>query len=741
MLHLPDLIRDLGIILVAAAAVTLICKILRQPVVLGYLIAGFLVSRHVPFIPTVKDEASVKVWAEIGVIFLLFGLGLEFSFKKLVKVGRSASITAIIEVIFMLGLGFVVGRALGWSEMDSLFLGGILSISSTTIIVRAFSELGLKGKKFVSLVFGVLIVEDLVAILLLVLLSTIAATKSLSGTALFASGLRLGFFLLLWFLVGIYLVPLLLAKVRRFLNDETTLIISLGLCLTMVLLATAAGFSPALGAFVMGSILAETSEGKRIEHLIGSVRDLFGAVFFVSVGMLIDPSVLFQHFGTIVLITLVTIFGKLLSSTMGALLSGESLKTSVQTGMSLAQIGEFSFIIATLGLSLGVTSDFLYPIAVSASAITTFTTPYFIKFSGPAYEAMARILPKKLLEMADHYQSTMLREPGKRLPALLWRAYGAKVFLNAFLVVAITIGVKEALLPKVQSRFYENSSLAAALTLLVLFISSPFLWAVVFGSAKKSENLSSDEAASLAGARLGVILLRSFLGVALAFSIVKQFSLGAAASLAVLLIFSALMLLWNKYAKGVYALVEDRFVANLREGEENKAREILAPWDAALSEVMISPHSELVAKSLEESKLKERFGVTIGMIERGKKKILAPGRNEILLPYDRIFLIGTDDQIASARPIMESETEESPSHSANDPFGLDALTLSKASPFAGKSIRECGIREKVSGLIVGIERRGQRILNPDSSFILNPGDLVWIVGDKLRIRELRALAI
>ncbi|HYX34977.1 MAG TPA: cation:proton antiporter, partial [Oligoflexus sp.] len=398
MVHLPALIQDLGIILITAAATTLIFKWLKQPVVLGYLIAGLLVGPHVSFVPTVVDTESVKVWAEIGVIFLLFGLGLEFSFKKLAKVGKSAGIAALFEIITMTSVGYLLGRALGWTTMDSLFLGAILSMSSTTIIIRAFDELGLKAKGFVSLVFGVLIVEDLAAILILVLLTIIASPNPVSGSEVLISTLRLGFFLLLWFVVGIYFVPGLMKRVKKHLSDETLLIVSIGLCLTMVIIATQVGFSPALGAFVMGSILAETKEGLRIEHLIVPVRDLFAAVFFVSVGMMIDPKILMENFGVVLLIIAVTIVGKLFGSGLGALLSGRSLRQSMQAGLSLAQIGEFSFLIAALGVSLKVTSDFLYPIVIAVSAVTTFTTPYMIKYSGPIVTWIERHIPAGLRE-------------------------------------------------------------------------------------------------------------------------------------------------------------------------------------------------------------------------------------------------------------------------------------------------------------------------------------------------------
>jgi CPA2 family monovalent cation:H+ antiporter-2 len=376
MTHLPHLITDLGLILAVAGITTLLFKKIKQPVVLGYIIAGLLVGPHVSLIPTVVDDEAIKTWSEIGVIFLLFSLGLEFSFKKLVKVGGSASITAVVEIVLMIAVGYGAGIFMGWSPMDSIFLGAILSMSSTTIIIRAFDELGVRTRKFAGLVFGILIVEDLVAILLLVLLSTLAVSQQFAGGELLMQLLKLAFFLILWFLAGIFFIPTFLKRTQKLMNDETMLIVSLALCLLMVVLAVAVGFSAALGAFIMGSILAETTQAERIEHLIKSVKDLFGAIFFVSVGMMIDPKVLIEYAGPVLIVTLLTITGKFLATAIGALLSGQSLKHSVQAGMSLAQIGEFSFIIASLGLSLKVTSAFLYPIAVAASAVTTFTTPF-----------------------------------------------------------------------------------------------------------------------------------------------------------------------------------------------------------------------------------------------------------------------------------------------------------------------------------------------------------------------------
>ncbi|HEY0900080.1 MAG TPA: cation:proton antiporter, partial [Sphingobacteriaceae bacterium] len=478
MIHLAPLISDLGLILAAAAITTLLFKWIKQPLVLGYILAGFLVGPHFSFLPTVVDDKSITIWAEIGVIFLLFNLGLEFSFKKLVKVGGSASITAIVEVVFMLLFGYLAGKSLGWSSMDSIFLGGILSISSTTIIIRAFEELGVKHKRFAGLVFGVLIVEDLVAILLLVLLSTLAASQQFAGMEMVNSVLKLSFFLILWFLAGIFLIPTFLKRTRKLMTDETMLIVSLALCLLMVILATNVGFSPALGAFIMGSVLAETPQAERVEHLTKSVKDLFAAVFFVSVGMLIDPKTLIEHYEAILIISVVTIVGKFLSSSLGALLSGQPLKTSVQTGMSLAQIGEFSFIIATLGLSLKVTSGFLYPIAVAVSAITTFTTPYLIRLSQPLYLGIERVLPPRWVIKLNKYSTGTAKITTTTDWKILLRAYLTNILIHSVILISIIILSSRFIHPMIISST-GGSSRADFITVGLSFIlMAPFLWAL-----------------------------------------------------------------------------------------------------------------------------------------------------------------------------------------------------------------------------------------------------------------------
>lgn len=746
MNHLPHIIQDLGIILVTAALVSVIFQKLKQPLVLGYLIAGFLVGPHFKLFPTIQDPVNISIWAEIGVIFMLFGLGLEFSFKKLVKVGKSAAITASFEIFFMLAIGYGTGQALGWSMIDSLFLGGILSISSTTIIVRAFEELGLKGTQFVSLVFGVLIVEDLIAILLLVLLSSVAVTQSLSGTELAYSSLRLGFFLVLWFLMGIYLLPVFLKKIKNYLSDETILVVSIGLCLMMVIVASRVGFSPALGAFVMGSILAETREGHRIEKIILPVKDLFSAVFFVSVGMLLNFTFLTQYFKEILLISLITILGKILSSSLGALISGRSLKNSVQAGFSLAQIGEFSFIIATLGTSLKVTSEFLYPIAVSVSAITTLTTPYLIRAVDPFYAKLEKRLPDGFLQILERYEQTMQSGSSRSLFALLWHEYGVKISLNTVVVVAVTLASSHWLMPMISDGSSSTWPQRIGLCLLTLLVAGPFLWAIVAGGTRHAVNYKGDALDQLKKLQIGVILTRIIIGISLIGFMVSQFTTVFALSGLVLMgLASVSIFLFSRVSSGVYSKIEKRFLSNLSANEkaelELRSRiPELAPWNVVLDEIVVSPDSGYITKTLKDSKIKENYGVTIAMIERGSQKILAPRFTDILLPFDRIYVIGTDEQIHHLRHKLEVQKQQ---YSLQNPdsYKLKSFVLSNESSFKNKSIRECGLREAVDGLIVGLERSGERILSPDSSLVLKSGDLIWLVGDSDKMSTILRLSI
>lgn len=732
-------------ILLIAGVVTILFKKIGQPVVLGYLIAGFLVGPEVSFFPTVQEKDAIKIWAEIGVIVLLFGLGLEFSFKKLMAVGRGASVTALTEIVFMLALGFLTGQAFGWNSMDSLFLGGILSISSTTIIIRAFDELGLRQRGFVQLVFGVLVVEDLVAILLLVLLSTIAVTHSFEGSQLLLSTAKLGFFLSIWFVAGIFLIPWFLRVIRKFMNEETTLIVSLGLCLLMVTLATHAGFSAALGAFIMGSILAETPDGEKIEHTLKPVRDLFAAIFFVSVGMLIELAPLKGHWGAIIVVTFVTIFGKALSTSIGALIGGQSVRTSVQSGMSLAQIGEFSFIIATLGLSLKVISDFLYPLAVAVSAITTLTTPYLIRASAPFADWLIAKLPPSIRDRASgDVKNQILSEQGSSVQGEIMR-----LFLNTILVVAVGISTKLWLFPFLEERLGDGWMPEVISITGSLFAASPFLWAIVNGASLmqargyRFEDIRdlTTQALFMLGARL---LMAHFL---LAF-LISQFVSALWSFALVATIAIAVSYLGARNFSKIYIWLEKRFLSNLNEKDVAERRKNgipqLAPWDAHLSRIQVNPDSVFVARRLSEIGVREKYGVTVAMIERGSRQILAPRRDEFVMAFDRLIVIGTDEQLTRFAAVVEARVSDKETVRMVDEnlvasatkYELKSVSLGDHHKWIGKSIRESGIREASDGLVVGLERSGQRILNPDATITLEVGDHVWIVGDPGKIAQL-----
>lgn len=731
--HLPEIINDLALILIVAGVVTLIFKALKQPVVLGYIVAGFLVSPSVQWLPNVADLGSIKVWAEIGVIFLLFALGLEFSFKKLAQVGSPAATTALFEIIGMSLIGFSIGQLFDWNTMDSLFLGGILAISSTTIIIKAFDEMNMKTRGFAKLVFGVLIVEDLVAILLIVILATIAVTQSFSGFDLAASTFKLMFFLTLWFVLGIFLLPSFLARARKHLNSETLLVVSLGLCFAMVVLATKVDFSPALGAFIMGSLLAETQEGKKIEELIGPLRDLFAAVFFVSVGMLIDLKVLQEHALSIVVISLGTILGKITTTTLGALFAGRSLKHSIQAGMSLAQIGEFSFIVASLGLSLKVTSDFLFPIAISVSAITTFTTPYLIRSADGVVNWMEKTLPSRWLQVLTKFHVAADSVSQTSDWKLLQRAYGPKILINTVIIVAVFLGVEQLLTPElnhwVQSPFQaELCALGSA-----LLLSSPFLWALAFGRVSSKALPSLWQQKRYRSPLLALEVARWTLTLLLLIVLSAKLTSATEVILVVIGVAVLLALYFANRVSQIYDWLEKRFVQNLHQQKNSeKSTPPLAPWDVHLAEITLGADSQLSAKTYSEARVRDLYGVTVALVQRGSRLIPAPTSNEVFLPGDVLHVLGNDEQLAAFKAICEPQ--DLPNRE-DVSYSLEALRVDPQSPFVEKSIRESGLREKLGALVVGLEKSGQRIPNPDSSLKIEAGDVIWVVGNKSLIDQ------
>ena len=482
MSQLEPLIADLALILICAGVMTLLFKSLKQPIVLGYIVAGFLASPNMPYMPSITDGHGVHVWSEIGVIFLLFALGLEFSFKKILKMGAAPIIAAIAIILCMMYVGSLTGHLFGWSDMDCIYLGGMLAMSSTTIIFKAFDDMGLRQKRFAGLVLSVLIIEDILAIVLMVMLSTLAVSKEFEGTQMLTSILQLGFFLVLWFVVGIFLIPLFLRKAKPLMNEETLLITALALCFGMVVFASAVGFSAAFGAFVMGSILSETDEGKTIEHLVSPVKNLFGAIFFVSVGMMVDVSLIIEYIVPILCIVAAIMLGQTMLSTCAFLISGQTLKTAMQSSFSLTQIGEFAFILATLGTSLHVTSDFLYPIVVAVSVFTTFTTPYMIRLAEPAYNLVARILPERWRTKMESNNTEEVEETETDEMRQLWRTEFKRfvliMLINSVLCLAIIAIMYYYGAPPIYKLLPEPWS-GIVTAFVTLSISGPFLWALM----------------------------------------------------------------------------------------------------------------------------------------------------------------------------------------------------------------------------------------------------------------------
>lgn len=751
--HLPKLIEDLALILMAGAIVTILFKKIKQPLVLGYIIAGFLVGPYFKLTPSVADAANVKTLADIGVIFLLFSLGLEFSFKKLMRVGGSASITAFVEIIFITIAGYFTGKMLGWGNMDSMFLGGMLASSSTTIIIKAFDDLGVKTRQFARIVFGVLVIEDIVVILLMVLLSTIAVTRDFEGAEILFTIGKLLFFLAIWFIVGIFLLPTFLKRARQMLDDETLLILSVGLCLGMVFLAVQVGFSAELGAFIMGSIIAETTSAERVEHIIKPVKDLFGAVFFVSVGMMIDPQYMVTYAWPIAAVTALTLFGKLFSTTLGAVLAGQPLKQSVQVGMSMAQIGEFAFIVASLGLSLGVISDFLFPVAVGASAITTFTTPYLIKFSEPFYNYIEKKLPGRWVQKLNRYSSSAQSIQSESEWRIVLKGYGRILLTNGIILLGLFLLSNKFLVPLIIENVPDSPWQLAIVLIVTLAAASPFLWAIMAqkpGSQAYKELWMNKKYNR--GPLLALEILRIIIGVLFIGFWVQTLASFKIAFLTVIPVTGLILILFSRNIQKFYDRIERRFIFNLNEREEQEKDKVLKEnlqklpqtridtgleaWDAHIVEMEVNPLATYVGIPLVDLAWRESYGINIAYIRRGEQLIHVPGRHNRLLPYDRAGIIATDDQLKVFKPVFDSTEPIRIDSMAIIDITLQTLHVDEHNRLKGKTIRDSGIRQLTNGIIIGIERDGERILNPESTTVLEWDDILWIVGDRKKIAEI-----
>mgnify|MGYP001774883734 CR=1 FL=1 len=745
MSDLAPLISDLALILICAGIMTLVFKKLKQPLVLGYVVAGFLASPHMPFTPSVMEQASVKVWADIGVIFLLFALGLEFSFKKIVKVGGPAVIAACTVIFCMIMLGIGVGSAFGWSQMDSLFLGGMIAMSSTTIIYKAFDDLGLRKKQFTSLVLSILILEDILAIVLMVMLSTMAVRHNFEGTQMLESVAKLLFFLILWFVVGIYVIPLFLKKCRKLMSDETLLIVALALCFGMVVLAAKTGFSAAFGAFIMGSILAETIDAERIERLVMPVKDLFGAIFFVSVGMMVDPSMIADYAVPILVITLAVIMGQALFGTLGVLLAGQPLKTAMQCGFSLTQIGEFAFIIASLGVSLHVTGQFLYPIVVAVSVITTFLTPYMIRFAEPASNYVDAHLPERWRNFLSRYASgshTVNHESlWKKLIVALLRI----TLVYSIVCVAVVALAFRFLVPLCRESLpgIWGSLLAAVLIILCL---SPFLRAIMIKKNHSVEFATLWKADRSNRAPLvATIVLRVLLAVGFLMFVISglfQVSVGLVLGIAFLLV---VLMILSRQLKRQSILIERRFFQNLRsrdiqaeylgEKKPQYAGRLLSK-DLHLADYVIPGESLWAGKTLADLNLGKQYGVHVVSILRGKKRINIPGASVRLFPEDKIQVIATDAELNVFGKAMDQASVMDNDVVEKSETILRQFRIDEDSPFLGKTIRDAGIRDKFHCLVVGVEREENVLRAPDPKEPFLEGDIVWIVGESKDVYRL-----
>ncbi|MDM8207859.1 cation:proton antiporter [Bacteroides gallinaceum] len=750
MSHLTPLISDLALILICAGITTLIFKKLKQPLVLGYIVAGFLCSPHFQFTPSVADEVNMQIWSEIGVIFLLFALGLDFSFKKMLKSGSSTVIAACTIIFCMILIGMFVGWLFGWKQMDCMFLGGMLAMSSTTIIYKAFDDMGLRQQRFAGIVLSILVLEDILAIVLMVMLTTLAVSKNFEGGEMAYSIVKLVFFLVLWFVVGIYLIPLFLRRVRRLMSNETLLIVSLALCFGMVVLAAKVGFSPAFGAFVMGSILSETIDSERIEHLVNPVKDLFGAIFFVSVGMMVDPAMIVEYIGPIIVIVLAILVGQTVFGTGGVLLSGQPLKIAVQCGFSLTQIGEFAFIIASLGVSLNVTSHFLYPIVVAVSVITTFFTPYMIRLSGPAYRLVDAHLPRFWKELLRRYSagtSTVNHQNNwKKLLTAILRI----VLVYSVLCVAVMVLSFNLFLPLLVSALGDFWGKVAGAAVTIVLV-APFLRAMIM-----KKNHSIEFKALWADNRynhaplISVILLRIILGIGFVVYIVEYlFQTSTALVVGIALVLVVLMI-FSRFLKKQSIGLERTFVQNLRSKDVHKVylgekrpeyAGRLLDRDLHLSDFTVPADSLWGGKTLKELDLGKKYGVHVASIIRGKHRLNIPGGENRIYPGDTLQVIGTDDQLS----VFAAQAEKVSDYHSDDDFEkremyLKQFVIVAGSPFCKRTIRECGVRNKYHCLVVGIElTTGDSLHKPDVNLPLNEGDILWVVGEKDNLAALFAV--
>lgn len=744
--NLPDLIKDLALILAVAGIVALIFKRLKQPLVLGYIVAGFLAGPHLVWIPTIRDIQDVQVWADIGVIVLLFSLGLEFSFKKIVKMGGAPIIAVSVIIFAMMLLGTFVGSLFGWGRMDCIYLGGMLAMSSTTIIYKAFQDMNLLSQRFTGMVLSVLILEDVLAIVLMVVLSTMALKNSAVGEDMLGSMLRLVFFLIVWFVVGLYLIPTFLRKNRKWINDEILLIVALAFCFGMAVLAVKSGFSAAFGAFVVGSILAETVEAERIGKLVSPVKDLFGAIFFVSVGMLVEPGILVSYAWPIAAIICTIIIGQSVFGTIGYLASGLNFRDALRCGLSMTQIGEFAFIIASLGLSLGVISNFLYPVVVAVSVITTFTTPYMIRLADPLYRMLLKVLPASWLDFFNqNVSSSVSRVNHESNWRRLLMAILKIVVIYSVLSVAIIVFSFGILLPLFRAHIghWWGNGVCGVLTVLAI---SPFLRAIM---AKKNHSVEFttlwNESKYNRIPLAFLILLRVLLAVSFVFYIARFLIPFADVWLLAVAFVLVVVMIFSRRLKLQSIRMEQAFKHNLRSREEYQRQHTesvpryarhLVSHNMHLSVFQLPEASLWAGKNLAELDLAHKYGIHVAAIIRGSVHINVPNGDAVLFPGDRMQVIGSDAQLMRFSKILADEVYAIPEYNDAQDMVMRKLYIGPDSPFLGKTIKNSDIRDRYHCMVVGWEATDGALERPDPERTFVRGDLVWIVGEKEALKHL-----
>lgn len=732
MNELAPLIHDLAIMLGVAGIVVILFQRIHQPVVLGYLVAGMIVGPYTTSHNLITDVDNIKILSELGVIFLMFSLGLEFSFHKLTRVGFSALITGLIDVSLMMFLGYLAASYLGWSYNDRLFLGAALAISSTTIIFKAMTELGLKTKRFTEVIFGVLIVEDLLAILLLVALSTvIISKKNVVSLDIFFAVAKLIVVVGGWFLIGYSLVPALFRRLASYISQETLTIVSIALCLFLVSIAAYFHYSTALGAFIMGSILAETVLVHRIEELITPIRDIFGAIFFISVGMLINPSVIIGHWEAVLFISLVLMFGKVSVISFATLITGQSINTSIRAGFGMAQIGEFSFIIATLGWSLHAINDEFYPIIVAVSSLTTFTTPYMIRFSGLISTATERWLPPRLKYFLDSYSAWVYRTQTRSSKHPRAQRLTVRLITNGITVAIIFTLIKHFVFPYLYAFFQNKYQTKIICEIIAIVLSSPFIWGMMF-SYKLS--LKQENTHAKINPLIFIVWLITLIEIVLLSVIYFHTWITTATFMILIIIFFAIS--YRQLEKS-YSWFEKQLVRNINHKKKGKSAHYkeLAPWDMHFVEIEVGNNSPFTNKSLGECRIRERFGINVVAIYRGHNTILAPRGEVRMFDNDKLIVLGNDDQIDRFKRKATMISQENEKYGQLESFVLKPILLEHNHPLIGKSIRESKIREQLQGLVMGIERGNSRMLNPSPDIILEPEDLLLIVGKNDSMKE------